>query len=142
LLRESFVQRRTSVGKSYNWIEYRTTRQEDVVDRLRGATIAITNRLRLGRAELERLPELRMIAVAATGHDQIDIVACNRRDGGGGQLLTAILRPPNAPSQQRAQPKSSATVVVEFGRSPAAGIGKAQSAGTEFVLLVGAEGGT
>jgi glycerate dehydrogenase len=60
----------------HEWIEYRTTRQEDVVARLNGASIAITNRLRLGRPELEKLPDLRMIAVAATGYDQIDIAAC------------------------------------------------------------------
>jgi len=60
----------------HEWIEYRTTPQEDVVDRMHGATIAITNRLRLGRAELEKLSDLRMVAVAATGYDQIDIVAC------------------------------------------------------------------
>lgn len=57
------------------WIEYRATRQDEVVDRLRSATIVITNRLRLGRAEFEKLPELKMIAVAATGYDQIDTVA-------------------------------------------------------------------
>ena len=60
----------------HQWVEFLTTRQEDVVDRLRGATIVITNRLRIGRAELEKLPELQMIAVAATGYDQIDVAAC------------------------------------------------------------------
>jgi len=60
----------------HEWVEYRTTRQEEVVERLRGAIIAITNRVGLGRRELEKLPALRMIAVAATEYDRIDIAAC------------------------------------------------------------------
>ncbi len=60
----------------HDWVEYRTTRPEDVINRLKGATIAITNRVRLGRRELESLPILKMIALAATGYDQIDIAAC------------------------------------------------------------------
>src|SRR6516225_9230892 len=63
----------------HQWIEYRTTRQEDVVGRLRGATIAITDRLRLGRPELEKLSDLKLIAVAGTGFDQIDIAAYRER---------------------------------------------------------------
>ena len=49
------------------------------VERLKGATIAITNRVGLGRRELEKLPELRMIAVTATGYDRIDLPACRER---------------------------------------------------------------
>ena len=47
--------------------------------RLRGATIAITDRLRLGRPELEKLSDLKLIAVAGTGFDQIDIAAYRER---------------------------------------------------------------
>src|SRR5215472_11385242 len=63
----------------HQWTEFRTTRQEDVVERLRVATIAITNRVRIGRPELERLPGLRMIAVTGTEYDQVDIAACRER---------------------------------------------------------------
>ena len=54
-------------GFSHKWVEYRTTPQANVAERLRGATIAITNRVPVRRREIERLPELRMIAVAGTG---------------------------------------------------------------------------
>nr|WP_067288947.1 D-2-hydroxyacid dehydrogenase [Marinobacterium profundum] len=60
-------------------IEYDRSRPEEVVERLAGATIAITNKVRLGAAELEQLPGLRLIAVAATGTDCVDKAYCQRR---------------------------------------------------------------
>lgn len=60
------------------WVEHETTAPAEVVERLRNATIAVVNKVRLGAAELERLPGLRMIGVAATGYDVIDTAACRR----------------------------------------------------------------
>lgn len=51
----------------------------EVVERLAGATIAVTNKVALGAAALERLPELRLIAVAATGTDCVDKTCCRQR---------------------------------------------------------------
>jgi glycerate dehydrogenase len=51
-----------------------------VVERLRGAVVAITNKVPLRAAVLRELPELRMIAVAATGYDVVDAGYC--RDHG------------------------------------------------------------
>src|SRR5437763_11005630 len=65
---------------AHEWREYAETRAEQVVERLRGATIAITNKLPLREPELAQLPELKLIAVAATGMDNIDLAACRRRD--------------------------------------------------------------
>lgn len=62
----------------HEWFEYPTTAPEDIVARLEGATVAITNRARLGDEELSRLPNLRLIAVAATGYDSVDLEACRR----------------------------------------------------------------
>ena len=59
----------------HRWVEYEKTRPEEVVERLGGATIAITNKVPLGRDALLQLPRLRMIAVAATGVDIIDLEA-------------------------------------------------------------------
>ncbi|MDF0603537.1 D-2-hydroxyacid dehydrogenase [Psychromarinibacter sp. C21-152] len=61
------------------WTAYKTTRASQVVDRLADAEIAVVNKTRIGRAELERLPELRFIAIAATGHDNVDLQACEAR---------------------------------------------------------------
>ena len=52
----------------------------EVVERLKNATIAITNKVPLRAAELVRLPELRFIAVAATGVDIIDLEYCRGRN--------------------------------------------------------------
>jgi glycerate dehydrogenase len=64
----------------HQWTEYAMTDQALVVERLRGATIAITNKVPLRGAELSRLPDLKFIAVAATGMDIIDLDYCRRRN--------------------------------------------------------------
>lgn len=64
----------------HEWIEYETTAEAEVVERLKGATIAVTNKVPLREAELSRLPDLRFIAVAATGTDIIDLDYCRGRN--------------------------------------------------------------
>ncbi|MEO8435866.1 MAG: D-2-hydroxyacid dehydrogenase [Pyrinomonadaceae bacterium] len=64
---------------AHEWIDYGETSAADVVERLRDATIAICNKLPLRQAELSRLPKLKLIAVAATGVDNIDLDYCRRR---------------------------------------------------------------
>jgi glycerate dehydrogenase len=49
-----------------------------VAERIRGATIAITNQAPISADDLEQAPDLRMVAVAATGYNHVDIEACNR----------------------------------------------------------------
>jgi len=63
-----------------DYIEYQRSQGNDVVERLRGAAVAITNKVPLRGAVLRELPELRMIAVAATGYDVVDVGYC--RDHG------------------------------------------------------------
>jgi glycerate dehydrogenase len=62
----------------HEWVDYAETRPREVLERLRDATIAITNKVRLGEAELSRLPALKLIAVAATGVDIIDLEYCRQ----------------------------------------------------------------
>ncbi|HEX8887618.1 MAG TPA: D-2-hydroxyacid dehydrogenase [Pyrinomonadaceae bacterium] len=64
---------------AHEWIEYEMSAPAEVVERLRGATIAITNKVQLHETELVRLPELKFIAVAATGTDIIDLNYCRER---------------------------------------------------------------
>ena len=52
----------------------------EITDRLRDATIAIVNKLPLRESELSRLPQLKLIAVAATGVDNIDLDYCKTKD--------------------------------------------------------------
>ena len=63
----------------HEWVEHDRTASDAVVENLAGATIAITNKVPLRRASLEKLPELKLIAVAATGTDVIDKDCCRER---------------------------------------------------------------
>ena len=58
------------------YVEYEKTAPEQIVPRLHGATVAIINKLPLRSESLERLPQLKMIAVAATGYDVVDVAYC------------------------------------------------------------------
>jgi glycerate dehydrogenase len=64
----------------HEWTDYATTTPSEVFERLKGATIAITNKVPLREAELARLPCLKLIAVAATGTDIIDLDYCRGRN--------------------------------------------------------------
>ncbi|HEU5434944.1 MAG TPA: D-2-hydroxyacid dehydrogenase [Telluria sp.] len=63
----------------HEWTEHAASAPSDVVARLQGATIAITNKVPLRAADLAQLPDLKMIAVAATGTDIVDLAACRER---------------------------------------------------------------
>jgi glycerate dehydrogenase len=58
------------------WTEHEQTRPDQVVERLQDATVAISNKVPLRRDSLAQLPNLKLIAMAATGYDVIDIEAC------------------------------------------------------------------
>ena len=64
---------------SDDYVEYDQTAPAQVVERLRGAQVAITNKVPLRAEVLNQLPDLEMIAVAATGYDVVDIPACQAR---------------------------------------------------------------
>ena len=60
------------------YVEYATTTPAEVVPRLRDATVAIINKIPLRAETLRELPQLKMIAVAATGYDVVDIGYCRQ----------------------------------------------------------------
>lgn len=60
----------------HTWEEYPLTRAEQLFERLKNATIAITNKVPVRGGVLARLSRLRMIAVAATGTDPVDLEYC------------------------------------------------------------------
>ena len=59
---------------------HNTTRPEQVVERLQGQQVAITNKVVLDRATLDQLPDLRLICVAATGTNNVDTDYARQRD--------------------------------------------------------------
>jgi glycerate dehydrogenase len=63
----------------HQWQEYPATGAEQTLARLQGATVVITNKVRLPREILEQLPSLKMVAIAATGTDNVDIACCHER---------------------------------------------------------------
>lgn len=63
----------------YELVTFDHTRPHEVVPRLRGARIAIINKVRLTAEAIAQLPDLRLIAVAATGTDCVDKSACAAR---------------------------------------------------------------
>lgn len=66
-------------GFAHELVEHETTRADEVVERLRGATVAILNKVTLDAAAIAQLPDLRLVAVAATGTDCVDKAACTAR---------------------------------------------------------------
>ncbi|MES2317476.1 MAG: D-2-hydroxyacid dehydrogenase [Pseudomonadota bacterium] len=63
----------------HEWTEFAATDSGDVAERLRGATIAITNKVVISAADIARLPDLKMVAIAATGTNNVDLDACRAR---------------------------------------------------------------
>jgi glycerate dehydrogenase len=61
------------------YVEYEKTSVDEIVARLNGASVAVVNKVPMRAAVLEQLPDLKMIAVAATGYDVVDIAVCRAR---------------------------------------------------------------
>jgi glycerate dehydrogenase len=64
---------------AHAWEDYPATAPHEVVERLRGASVAVTNKVPLRAAEIAQLPDLKLVAVAATGTDNVDLTACRER---------------------------------------------------------------
>jgi glycerate dehydrogenase len=61
------------------YVEHDRTGADQVIERLRDASVAIINKVVLRDPALAQLPKLKLIAMAATGYDCIDVEACRRR---------------------------------------------------------------
>jgi glycerate dehydrogenase len=63
----------------HSYTEYQSTwTPEDIVARLKDATIAIINKVPMREGVLSKLPKLKLIAVAATGTDVVDKAYCKK----------------------------------------------------------------
>ncbi len=69
--------RRPNFPHSYK--DYDSTTADQVVERLKGVTIAITNKIPIRAAAIAQLPDLKFIAVSATGTDIVDKAPCKAR---------------------------------------------------------------
>ena len=60
------------------WQEHARTTPDEVVVHAADATVVVTNKVKLPAALLEKLPHLKLVAVAATGVDHVDLDAARR----------------------------------------------------------------
>lgn len=62
-----------------DYVGHDRTLPEQVVERAAGAEVVIVNKVVIGGREMEQLPDLRLICVAATGVNNIDLEAAEER---------------------------------------------------------------
>lgn len=79
LERDSVIAEVRRPAFAHEWTEYASTTPAQVIERLAGATIAIINKVPLPAAAVDALPDLEMVAVAATGTNIVDLDACRAR---------------------------------------------------------------
>ncbi len=65
---------------AHEWQDHDNTPGTEVVPRLRAATIAISNKVPIRREALAQLPQLKLIAVCATGTNNIDLEYCREKN--------------------------------------------------------------
>jgi glycerate dehydrogenase len=66
--------RKPSCASEY--VEYDMTADSEIAPRLQGAGVAIINKVAMRADTLKQLPQLKLIAVAATGYDVVDVAYC------------------------------------------------------------------
>lgn len=66
-------------GFAHEWVEHDRTTAEETFERVKDATIILVNKVNLREDLLARLPQLKLIAVAATGYDCVDVAAAKAR---------------------------------------------------------------
>ena len=59
----------------HNWVEYEYTSAEQTIERAKDADIIITSKVILSREVLQQLPKLNLIAITATGTNNVDLEA-------------------------------------------------------------------
>ena len=80
-----FIERNTIQGNfrrpkfEHEWVEYPESFADQVVERIRDATIIISNKLSLGEPQLAEAPKVKLIAIAATGSDCVELDYCRSR---------------------------------------------------------------
>ncbi len=74
--RKSLIANLRAPSFAHEWIDHEQTKPDQVLGNLKDATIAITNKVKLSGETLAQTPQLKMIAAAATGTDNIDLAYC------------------------------------------------------------------
>ncbi|MBI5751968.1 MAG: D-2-hydroxyacid dehydrogenase [Hydrogenophilales bacterium] len=74
--RKSLIATMRTPSFAHRWQDFEQTQPEQVLAHLKDATIAISNKVKLSGETLAQAPQLKMIAAAATGTDNIDLAYC------------------------------------------------------------------
>ncbi|MEQ1903530.1 MAG: D-2-hydroxyacid dehydrogenase [Pirellulaceae bacterium] len=74
--RESLIANVRQPQFPHQWFDHSATDVSEVVERLQGAQVAVSNKVPLMAQSLAQLPELKFIAVAATGTNNVDLAYC------------------------------------------------------------------
>ena len=77
--RDSLVATLRTPSFEHQWTDHGFSEPQQVAERLTDATIAISNKAPITADTLAQLPKLKLIAVAATGTNNIDLAACKAR---------------------------------------------------------------
>ncbi|MEQ9170818.1 MAG: D-2-hydroxyacid dehydrogenase [Rhodospirillales bacterium] len=64
---------------AHRWIDHDETQTGQVAARIQDATIVVSNKVKVGAADMDAAPNLKLIAVCATGTDIIDLAAAKAR---------------------------------------------------------------
>lgn len=59
---------------------YDQTHPDEVIERSKSASILIINKIKLGKAQFEQLPNLKLVVISATGMDNVDLNAAEQHD--------------------------------------------------------------
>ena len=65
---------------NHEWVEHADTLPPEVSERVQPASIIISNKLSLGEPQLAHAPDVKLIVIAATGSDCVDLDYCRRRE--------------------------------------------------------------
>ena len=79
LERESIIADVRRPAFAHEWVEHTRSLQVEVEPRLAEASIAIVNKRQLTAEIIAGLPELKMVAIAAIGYNNVDLDACRSR---------------------------------------------------------------
>ncbi|WP_243348855.1 D-2-hydroxyacid dehydrogenase [Parabacteroides sp. FAFU027] len=63
----------TAISRLGEYVQYETTQPSQVIERCADADVVITNKVKLMQPELDALPNLKLICIAATGMNNVDL---------------------------------------------------------------------
>lgn len=77
--RKSLIADLRAPAFAHDWTDHDQTRPEEVLARIKDASIVISNKVKLPGDILAQAPNVKMIAVCATGTDNVDLAYCKAK---------------------------------------------------------------